>query len=581
MASDLIGSVVLWLVVAIIVITVVAYFLNWLYHRSSKEVAFVRTGFGGEKVVINGGALVLPIVHDITPVSLNVVRVQVQRTRQEALSTRDRLRVDIEAEFFVRVKQEANAVAIAASTLGSRTVDRDGFDDLVHGKFVSALRSVAAEMTLDEMHENRAEFVIKVEQRAADALVRNGLELETVAITDMDQTDLEFFNPANRFDAEGITHVVETIEARRKMRNDIEQSSMVAIRARNLEAEKKTLDLEQQSEGSRLAQERMLEIMRSEQRSEIARTRAANDADAEQVRIDFEKQLQEARILKEQELSRIEIERDKAIELAAIDSQISVLQKQSEEAKFRVKTEALRAEVVAAEEAVATMRETVVAERVAVVDRLMAEKDADTARIAAEADKITTAVAAEAERLRNEAENLLSEDARAAKLKAMMIERLEGIVRQSVKPMKNIEAIKILHVDGLAGGSGGSRSPTDEVIDSALRYRAQAPLIDEMMKEIGVENPGVARMGDIFRTAKDVQSIVNQNDKHSNSLSRDSQNNNQTNEHRNAQRGKTTRGQDNNPDNSPDNSTVSNSVNSSDNSPVNSADSSPDNIPDI
>ena len=65
-------------------------------------------------------------------------------------------------------------------------------------------------------------------------------------------------------------------------------------------------------------------------------------------------------------------------------------------------------------------------------------------------------------------------------------------------------------MDGLggAGGGEGHRSPTDEVIQSALRYRAQAPLIDEVMKEIGVENPNVAGMGDIFRSARDAQSLV-------------------------------------------------------------------------
>src|SRR3546814_493004 len=89
------------------------------------------------------------------------------------------------------------------------------------------------------------------------------------------------------------------------------------------------------------------------------------------------------------------------------------------------------------------------------------------------------------------------------------IDSLEGIVRESVKPMERIEGIKILHVDGLGGnGGGGHRSPTDEVIESALRYRAQAPLIDEMMKEIGVEGSNVARMGDIFRSARDAQSLA-------------------------------------------------------------------------
>lgn len=674
MTSSLIGSIILWLIVAIIVIVVVVYLLNWLYHRSTKEVAFVRTGFGGETVVINGGALVLPIVHEVTPVNLNVVRIAVARARDEAVSTRDRMRVDIEAEFFVRVIQKPDAVAAAASTLGRRTLEPEALADLLSGKFVGALRSVAAEMSLDEMHEKRSDFVDKVEERAAEALARNGLELESVAITDLDQTNLEFFDPSNRFDAEGLTQLIETIEARRRLRNDIEQTAMVAVRSRNLEAEKETLKLEQESESSRLAQQRDLEALRAEQQTEILRTRVAREAEAEKSRIasqqdtrEFEiaqrraleeaeikaqeeveqtriaqeqalekariareqlirqqqiqqrhdletaeisagedierakivsdRQLQEARIISEEEtesrsiargqqietakiaaqkavetsriaqeqvldkarierdrllrsqqiaqrqsveeaeisareeierariasdrgldearilqdrdLKRLEVERAQALELAEIERQIAVLAKQSEEAESRVATEAVRARAVEAEERVATTRETEIAERIAAVDRLIATKDADTARISAEAEKVTAAVQAEAQRLRNEAENILSEDARAAMLRGKMIDRLEGIVRESVKPMENIEGIKILHVDGLTGsGGGGHRSPTDEVIESALRYRAQAPLIDEMMKEIGVENPNVARMGDVFRSARDAQSLA-------------------------------------------------------------------------
>ena len=82
MTSSLIGSIILWLIAAIVLIVVIVYLLNWLYHRSTKEVAFVRTGLGGETVVINGGALVLPIVHEVTPVNLNVVRIAVARKRR-------------------------------------------------------------------------------------------------------------------------------------------------------------------------------------------------------------------------------------------------------------------------------------------------------------------------------------------------------------------------------------------------------------------------------------------------------------------------------------------------------------------
>src|SRR3546814_12057798 len=127
--------------------------------------------------------------------------------------------------------------------------------DLLSGKFVGALRSVAAEMTLDEMHEKRGGYVSAVEARAADALARNGLELESVAITDLDQTDLEFFNPAHRFDAEGLPQLIAAIETRRKARNDIEPRSLVALRRRTHKAAKETLDREPESERARLSQD--------------------------------------------------------------------------------------------------------------------------------------------------------------------------------------------------------------------------------------------------------------------------------------------------------------------------------------
>ncbi|MBX9873764.1 MAG: flotillin family protein, partial [Beijerinckiaceae bacterium] len=122
MTGQLIGSLILWLIVAVIVIAIVVYLVNWLYRRSSKEVSFVRTGLFGERVVINGGAFVLPIIHDVTPVNMNVLQLAVTRASNDALITRDRMRVDIDAEFYVRVKPERDSVSVAAATLGRRTL---------------------------------------------------------------------------------------------------------------------------------------------------------------------------------------------------------------------------------------------------------------------------------------------------------------------------------------------------------------------------------------------------------------------------------------------------------------------------
>ncbi|MEM7044165.1 MAG: SPFH domain-containing protein, partial [Pseudomonadota bacterium] len=230
MSGQLIGNLILWLIVAVIVIAIIYWVMNWLYRRSTKEVAFVRTGFLGEKVVIDGGAFVWPIIHDITPVNMNTLQLEVIREKDDALITKDRMRVDVEAEFYVRVAPNREAVSIAAATLGRRTLEQERLHALMSGKFVSALRSTAAQMTIEEIHEQRGDYVARVKTAAQEALAQNGLELESVAITDIDQTDLEFFNPSNRFDAEGLTKLIEDIEDRRKLRNDIEQDSMIKIR---------------------------------------------------------------------------------------------------------------------------------------------------------------------------------------------------------------------------------------------------------------------------------------------------------------------------------------------------------------
>ena len=62
---------------------------------------------------------------------------------------------------------------------------------------------------------------------------------------------LLYFNPANRFDAEGLTALIRVVEDRRKLRNEIEQQSVVSIRERNLEAERETLALDRESELAR------------------------------------------------------------------------------------------------------------------------------------------------------------------------------------------------------------------------------------------------------------------------------------------------------------------------------------------
>ena len=165
-----------------------------LYKRSSKEVSFVRTGLGGEKVILGGGAFVFPVLHEVIPVNMNTLRLEVKRAEDQALITRDRMRVDVMAEFYVRVKPTAESIATAAQTLGQKTMSPNELKNLVEGKFVDSLRAVAAEMAMEELHEKRVDFVQKVQQVVSEDLFKNGLELETVSLTGLDQTSFKYFN---------------------------------------------------------------------------------------------------------------------------------------------------------------------------------------------------------------------------------------------------------------------------------------------------------------------------------------------------------------------------------------------------
>ncbi len=540
--ADIIAIVIL----AAIVIAIAVYLLHWLYRHSSKDLSFVRTGLGGERVVMGGGALVLPIVHDITEVSMNTLRIDVRRAGERSLITRNRMRIEVSVEFFVRVIPSAEAVAAAARTLGNRTLNPESLKDLVQGRFVDAMGSVAARMAMEEIHENRSDYIKGVKALVADSLTANGLELEAVSLTSLDQTDMKLFNPSNAFDAEGLTRLTEEIETRKKKRNDIEQDTMIAIRKKNLESEKLALTIDKESEYARLEQESEVAMRRAQQRAEISLEKTERERDIEEAqirsaeiveksRINQTRAIESERILREKETALLDIQRQQALELEEQGRVIAVAVNSKIQSDAQAAAEGARAAMVHAQEKVITVRETEIAQRRKSIDLIEATQSADR-----EAIKITTAAAAEKDaatdraqadraaaeavafrydvdadgkRKLNEAENMRSDASRRSGFNNKLIENLPSIIRESVKPMENIESIRILQVDGLPGlsgsqqGTGGGDGRTgneggpragglaDSVVNSALRYRAQAPFVDSLLKEIGISPSSITSLG--------------------------------------------------------------------------------------
>jgi uncharacterized membrane protein YqiK len=515
--------------VVVLTLLVLGFILARLYRRASKEIAFVRTGFGGEKVVMNGGAIVLPVFHETMPVNMNTVRLAVERKNGDALITLDRLRIDVKAEFYVRVRPDREAIAMAAQTLGMRTMHSENLKELVEGKFVDALRSVAAGMTMNQLHEQRSDFVQKVQQVSSADLAMNGLELESVSLTGLDQTSIEHFNANNAFDAEGLTRLTEQIELRKKARNDIEQDTRVQIEAKNLEAQRQSYLISRDNEFARLEQEREIEMRRAEQMSEIARQQSERQREAEQARIEAKQLTDAAQIEADRAVQEAKIAQTQALEIARQEQQIAVQNKSREESQAKAEADKARAAAVAAEEQVSTARETEIAERAKRIELIQAAKEAErqalgikveaeaekqaaadraaAVRAAAEGEAEAEKLRAEASRVRfeveaagkravNEAANLLSSENISLQAKLELLRVLPDIVREAAKPMEAIDSIKIVQVDGLTGGGasagdgsagGGEGNLAQSAVAAALRYRAQAPVVDGLMKELGLD----------------------------------------------------------------------------------------------
>lgn len=534
------------IILAAIVIAVCAYLLHWLYRRSTKDVSFVRTGFGGEKVVMGGGALVLPILHDLTEVNMNTLRLEVTRAREKSLITKDRMRVELTVEFYVRVAPDVESVATAARSLGNRTMKPDQLKDLVQGRFVDAMGGAAAKMTLEHIHENRQEFVREVRKEVAESLQQDGLELESVSLTSLDQTDISLFDPSNTFDAEGLTILTEQIESRKKKRNDIEKDTQIAMRAKNLEAEKRSLEIQRDTEYARLDHEAEVSIQRAMRKSEIANENAGREREIEAIKLKEREVVERARIDMEREIELLEIKRREALQIEEQAAQISVSLKSKERSEAQAEAETARARMIEAQERVQTIRDTEIANRQKSIELIEAEKSAESeairVRVGAEAEKVAAkdkadadriAVAALAERYKveaegkqkiNEAENVRSDANRRSGLHKALVENLPAIIRESVKPMEKIEGIKIVHVDGMpgfsgvAGGGGGGGGSTgsgdgggprdgslaDQVVSSALRYRSQAPFVDMLLGEIGMDADNIHRT----HTLQDLSKVV-------------------------------------------------------------------------
>lgn len=457
--------------VALAVLSGTLMIITRLYMKTRASEAFVRTGMGGMRVIKDGGSIVVPVIHQIVKISLRTLRLDVGREGPDALITKDKLRADIKAEFFVRVMPDDDSIKNAARSFGEHMDDGSYVGKLVEDKLISALRTVAATKTLEELNTQRDEFVKQVTDIVTPDLAHNGLTLEVATISKLDQTALQNLRDDNVFDAQGKRTIAAITQEQATARNELERAGEQARKKKDVETRQAMLALERQQAEAEAEQASQIAVIRAQktreaQEKEIEAARAveiANVQKAQAVQVATRQQQQAVETAERKKLEAI-TQADRDVEVAKRKQQEAIAQAERERA-------AAEAELAKAEAQRETERQAIKTVQV----RAEAERAKSTLVIGAQADaerKFTEAQRAadgEAYRLQKEAEGkkaAADAEAEAVTKKA----NAEAAARKALA--EGDKAIQMVPVE-VAKEQVGVKQREVEVLQQELEARSQ------------------------------------------------------------------------------------------------------------
>lgn len=360
-----------------------------LYMKTGANEAYIRTGMGGRKVVIDGGGIVVGVVHQLLWVSTETMRLDVERVGAEALITGDNLRADVKSEFYIRVQKDAESIDQAATSLGDKAVNAESISSLVSFKLISALRQVAATKSLSDLNTKRDEFATAVKTVLLQPLKENGLTLEDVTISRLDQTPPDTMRgESNIFDAQGLATIAKIVQEQRVAKNNLEMEGDKKVKEQQVERDqflflqdtiRATKEAERDSNirVAKANQDQNAKTAEAEQ-SRIAREAAiVSDKAVELKDIEKTQSIQVANQLREQANEVAEQERQKAVEVAERDKQIAVTDKARQLAEAAEKQNKAEAAAEKEKQNIATVQVTETARRTAEQEYISRAREID------------------------------------------------------------------------------------------------------------------------------------------------------------------------------------------------------------
>ncbi|MCI3280905.1 flotillin family protein [Synechococcus sp. PCC 6717] len=377
----------------------------WAYTRvyviTPNNEAFVRTGgiFVKKKtVILNGGCIALPGFHELTRVPLREISIDVERTGKLAVRTQDYLRADMRVTFYVCINATEEDVLTAAARLSQNNrITPEDIKNALEKRADDAIRAAAKHKSLAEIDSDKLGFAQEVLNLVQQDLQKVGLTLNNIAISEVQESDT--YDENNFFDAQGVRLRTETIQRSIQQKREVELSTRVAIEQKELDAQKRSLQIQEEQEAALLSQRLKIEALKAQREREIEEAKAAEAAATQRAKLLQAQSVEEEEIRKKLAIRQKEIEA--SIELEEKNKLLKVTQAQQlQEAEIaeinrqqQVEANRLQAQVMVAEsERLARLAQEDVAIAVATKKKesLMAEAERARAESA-----VTTAIEVE------------------------------------------------------------------------------------------------------------------------------------------------------------------------------------------
>lgn len=483
-------SIIIPIVIALVVLVAVILLAKSMYRIADVDKALIITGGKKPKVIISGGAFVIPIIRKADFFDLCMLTVPAD---EDEIMTKTAVPIIVDWTAQIRPDRRDHT-QLETAIISFKERGKNGIIDDVRLTLMGAVRDVVAIMTPEEVLADKEVFKKNVQESVEDEMNKMGLELVSLNIQDITDRNGYFANIA--FLDKSEKQKAADIKAAETDRITRERKALESLSAEKAEAEAK-----REAEIARMDAEQAEKEKRKETDMKIAQFRI--ETDTAQANAEVAKELQTTVRQKEVEEQRgaVEIMKQEQMNLAAQkEREVKITRAESEKA-----TMLINAEAAANVKSIEADNEIQVAERKANAKRKEAEGNADvqkteaTARVAvAEKDANAVKLEAEAAAAKTRAEGTAAADvvkaqqvAEAEGRKAQLLAEAEGTKAQQLAEAEGIKAKKLAEAEGeraLAEARAANEKVNFEIEKLKIQTDAQIKIATstaEIMANIG------------------------------------------------------------------------------------------------